>query len=71
MAYSSGSLLPVSITLLDPGNLGPAGAGEQRQMAGYRQAPASACIQPLGEGPPSAGTEVKSTEWLKSRACVG
>lgn len=32
---------------LDPRNLAAAGAREQRQMAGYCQAPASACVQPL------------------------
>lgn len=54
-------LLPATLCFSspDPRNLGAARAREQRQMAGYRQASAAACIQPLGAGPEAAGTKVR------------
>lgn len=46
----------------DPRNLGAARAREQRQVAGYCQASAAACIQPLGAGTEAAGTKVRPAE---------
>lgn len=52
-------------SLSDPRNLGAAREREQRQVAGHRQAPAEAHIQPLGAGPAAAGTKVRLAEWAE------
>lgn len=54
-------LLPATLCFSspDPRNLGAARAREQRQVAGYRQASAAACIQPLRAGPEAAGSKVR------------
>lgn len=57
-------LLPATLRVSpsDPRDLGAAGAREQRQVEGYRQAPAAACVQPLRAGPPAAGPKVRPAE---------
>lgn len=49
----------------DPRNLGAAREREQRQVAGYCQVPAAACIQPLRARPAAAGTKVWPAEWAE------
>ena len=57
-------LLPATLHFSppDPRNLGATTAREQRQVEGHCQAPAAACIQPLGAGPPAAGPKVRPAE---------
>lgn len=57
-------LLPdtLHISPTDPRNLGAAGEREQREVAGYCQAPAEAHIQRLRAGPAAAGTKVRPAE---------
>lgn len=54
-------LLPATLHFSspDPRNLGAARAREQRQVAGYCQAPAAAYIQHLRAGPEAASTKVR------------
>lgn len=52
-------------SLSDPRNLGAARKREQRQVAGYCQAPAEAHIQPFRAGPATTGTKVRPTEWAE------
>lgn len=49
----------------DPRNLGAARKRKQRQVAGYCQTPAAACIQPLRARPAAAGTKVGPAEWAE------